>query len=225
MKRIGCLPRIGCVGLLVVIGVAGWLTRDRWFHRVTARTPTAATGPIWEPLTREGAERTRQALVRLSQPTGPVFANLSGGDVASYVFQSLAKQLPPSADSVQAAVIGDRLYIRASVRLSDLGGTSTLGPIAGMLGERERMQFGGTFHVLRPGLSEFQVKDIKIRDFSVPASMIPRLLRQIERGSRPEGLSPDALPVVIPRYLGDVRISDQRITLYKTTPESTTSRD
>jgi hypothetical protein len=152
----------------------------------------------------------------LSQPSGPVFTSLSGADVASYVFQSLAKQLPPSADSVEAAIIGDRLYIRASVRLSDLGGRSTLGPLAGMVGDRERMQFGGSFHVVRPGLAEFQVKDVKIRDFSVPTPMLPRLLKQIERGSRPEGLAPDGLPIVIPRYLGDVRIADDQITLYKT---------
>ena len=212
----GRLSRIGCLALVLVLAVLAWLTRDRWLARMTGRAPTVAPGPVWEPLTPQGAERTRRALEQLNQPRGQVFVNLSGADVASYVFQSLAKQLPPSADSVEAAVIGDRLYIRASVRLSDLGGTSTLGPLAGMLGERERMQFGGTFHVVRPALAEFQVKDIKIRDFSVPLSMIPRVLRQIERGSRPEGLSPDGLPVVIPRFLGDVRIAGGAITLYKT---------
>jgi hypothetical protein len=155
----------------------------------------------------------------LSQPTGPVFGNLSSGDVASYIYQSLAKQLPPSADSIQAAVIGDRLYIRASVRLQDLGGTSSLGPLAGMLGEREEMQFGGTFHIVRPQLAEYEVKDIKIRDLSLPTTMIPRVLRQTERGSRPEGLSPDGLPIVVPAYLGDVRIANGRVTLYKTTPQ------
>jgi hypothetical protein len=145
-----------------------------------------------------------------------VFSNLSGGEAASYVYQQLAKQLPPSADSVEAAVIGDRLYIRASVALKDLGGTATLGPLAPMLGDRERMQFGGTFHVVRPQLAEFNVRDIKLRDLSIPATMIPRLLRQIERGSRPAGLSPDGLPLVIPAYLGDVRIGDGKVTLYKT---------
>jgi hypothetical protein len=158
-------------------------------------------------------------LARLSQPTGPVFGNLSAGDVASYVYQALSKQLPPSADSIEAAVIGDRLYIRASVRLQDLGGTSTLGPLSGMLGERERMQFGGTFHVIRPQLAEYEVKDIKIRDLSLPQAMIPRVLSQSERGSRPEGLSPDGLPLVVPKYLGDVRIANGRVTLYKTLPQ------
>lgn len=215
--RMGCLSRMGCLVLVIVIAIVAWLTSDRWLPRVTGHGSSTAAGPVWERITPQGAERTRRLLDQLSKPTGPVFGNLSGGDVASYVYQALARQLPPSADSVEAAVIGDRLYIRASVRLQDLGGTSVLGPLAGMLGDRERMQFGGTFHVIRPQLAEYQVKDIKLRDFSIPAAMIPRVLRQTERGSRPEGLSPDGLPIVVPSYLGDVRIANGRVTLYKTT--------
>src|SRR5437868_13986811 len=214
--RMGCLSRIGCLVLLVIIAIAAWLTNPWWLPRLTGPAPTLATEPVWEPITAQGAERTRQMLSRLSQPTGPVFGNLSGGDVASYVYQSLAKQLPRSADSIEAAVIGDRLYIRASVKLQDLGGTAVLGPLAGMLSDRERMQFGGSFHIIRPQLAEYQVKDIKIRDLSIPTSMIPRVLRQTERGSRPEGLSPDGLPSVVPAYLGDVRLANGRVTLYKT---------
>jgi hypothetical protein len=81
------------------------------------------------------------------------------------------------------------------------------------------MQFGGTFHVIRPQLAEYQVKDIKIRDLSLPQAMIPRVLSQSERGSRPEGLSADGLPLVVPKYLGDVRIANGRVTLYKTLPQ------
>jgi hypothetical protein len=216
----GCLSRIGCLAVIVLIAIAAWLTRDRWISHVTGRAATmAASASLWQPITPQGAERTRELLARLSKPTGPVFGNLAGADVASYVYQSLARQLPPSADSIEAAVIGDRLYIRASVELKDLGGTASLGPLAGMLGDRERMEFGGTFHVIRPQLAEFEVKDIKIRDLSIPQSMIPRVLRQSERGSRPEGLSPDGLPIVIPPYLGDVRIVNGRVTLYKTVPQ------
>ena len=215
--RMGCFSRIGCLALLIIIGIIAWLTSDRWLPRFTARSPVVTSaGPVWEPITPQGAERTRQMLARLSQPTGPVFGNVSSGDAASYVYQALAKQLPPSADSIEAAVIGDRLYIRASVKLRDLGGAAVLGPLASMLGERERMEFGGTFHVIRPQLAEYEVKDIKIRDLSLPQAMIPRVLGQTERGSRPEGLSPDGLPLVVPKYLGDVRIANGRVTLYKT---------
>jgi hypothetical protein len=71
--------------------------------------------------------------------------------------------------------------------------------------------------VIRPGLSEFQVREIKLRDFKVPPGAVPRLLQQIEHGARPEGVAPDAIPVTTPTSLGDVRIANGRVTLYKTT--------
>jgi len=210
----GCFTRIGCAVAIAVLLVAGWLTRDRWLPAVGWRSVTAS-GPTWEPLSDAGAQRARTALTKLSQPRGPVFTNLSGADVASYVYRELAKQLPSSTDSVEAAVIGDQLHLRASVRLGELGGSAVLGPFAGMFGDREKVEFGGAFHLVRKGLAEYQIKSIRIRDFSVPAAVIPRIIRQIGKGARPEGLSPDGLPLVVPEYIGDIRISNGKITLYK----------
>ena len=210
-----CLARIGCLTVLCILAVVGWFTRDRWLPMVGLRTTTTATGPVWESLSDAGAERTRRALERLSQPRGPVFQNLSGGDVASYIFRELARQLPPSTDSVQATVIGERLYLRASIKLNEIGGASVLGPLASFLGEREQIQFGGTFHVIRPELAEYQVKEIKLRELAVPASMIPKLLAKIERGGRPEGVSPDGLPIVIPGFISDIRVANGKVTVYK----------
>ena len=214
-----CLARIGCLTLLCILAVVGWLTRDRWLPMVGYRTTSSAAGPTWETISDAGAERTRQALERLSRPSGPVFQNLTGGDVASYIFRELARQLPPSADSVQAAVIGERLYLRASVKMSELGGSAVLGPLASFLGERERIQFGGVFRVVRPELAEYAVKEIKLRELAVPSTMIPRLLAKVERGSRPAGVSPDGLPIVIPKFIGDIRVANGRVTVYKTVSE------
>jgi hypothetical protein len=212
-----CLARIGCLTVLCILAVVGWFTRDRWLPMVGYHTTNNPAAPTWEAISDAGADRTRRALEKLSRPSGPVFQNLSGGDVASYIFRELARQLPPSTDSVQAAVIGDRLYLRASVKLSELGGAAVLGPLATFLGERERIQFGGTFHVIRPELAEYQVKEIKLRELAVPATMIPKLLSRVERGSRPEGVSADGLPIVIPKFVGDIRVANGKVTVYKTT--------
>lgn len=211
-----CLARIGCLTVLCILAVVGWLTRDRWLPLVGYHTTNVAAAPTWESLSDAGAERTRRALERLSQPKGPVFANLSGGDVASYIFRELSRQLPPSTDSVQAAVIGERLYLRASVKLDELGGAAVLGPLASFLGDRERIQFGGTFHVIHAELAEYAVKEIKLRELAVPQGMIPKLLAKIERGSRPVGVSTDGLPIVIPKFIGDIRVANGKVTVYKT---------
>ena len=213
----GCIGRLGCLVLLAILAVLGWFTRGSWMPRLFGtRVAAVSTAPAWEPLSDAGAARTRAELDRLNRPRGPAYVTLSGGDVASYVVQELAKQLPASADSIQAAVIDDRVSMRAVVRLADLGGVGSFGPLAAMLGDRERVQFGGTFRVLRPGLAEFQVREVKVRDVSVPTGLVPRLLSQLERGARPAGLSPNGLPLAIPRYVGDIRVAGGRITLYKT---------
>jgi hypothetical protein len=80
------------------------------------------------------------------------------------------------------------------------------------------VSLGGSFRVVRPGLSEFRLRDVKLRDFSVPRAAIPRLVQQITKGKKTDGVANDALPVPTPPSLADVRIANGRVTLYKTTP-------
>jgi hypothetical protein len=214
----GCFARLGCLVMLALLAIGGWLTRDRWLHRITGSSPaaTTATSP-WQPLSPEAGSRGKRKIDDLANPSGPVFTNLSASEVASYVFQTVARTIPASADSAEAAVIGDVLYVRAVLPMREIAGTGVLGPLAGLLNDRERLQLGGSFRVIRPGLSEFEVREIKLRDFNVPRGAIPRLVQQISRGNRPEGVAPNALAVTTPRSLADVRIANGRVTLYKTT--------
>lgn len=215
----GCLFRTGCLVVLVWAAVAAWLTRDRWMARLpghrAAPAHVAAAGPTWEPLSQDGSERTAAALQRLSRPRGPVFATLSGADVASYVFLTLAKQLPPSTDSIMCTASGDRIGLRAVVRLNELSGAGSLGPLARLFGDRAPVQLTGTLKVIRSGLGEFEIQDLTIRTLALPRSMIPQLLTQLSHAPRPAGIDADALPLPLPPYIGDVRVSRGKVTLYK----------
>jgi hypothetical protein len=210
----GCIARIGCLILLVVLACVAWLTRDRWFPRVTHHTPVTAAAPVptWEPLSDAGAARTRQALTRLSKPQGKAFETLSGSDVVSYVFQELARQMPPGTDSVRAEVDGDQVRLRASVELAQLGGVGALG---NLLGGRKDIELSGTLRVVRAGLGEFQVHAVTIGAVTLPASAVPELVRHFARGARPAGLSDSGLPLPLPNYIGDIRVANGKITLYK----------
>jgi hypothetical protein len=213
----GCIARLGCLVLLAILAVIGWLTRDRWMpESMRSHTVSATKGPTWEPLSDAGAQHTEAALAKLSQPRGPVFQTLSGADAASYVFRQLASRLPQSSDSVEAMVSGDRVSMRANVKLSELGGAGALGSLGGVLGDRERVQFTGTFRVAKPGLAEFQIQEMKVGALTVPRGMIATLVGRFDRGQRPPGLDRDALPLPIPRYVGDIRVANGKITLYKT---------
>ena len=214
----GCIARLGCLMVLCIAALVGWITRDRWMSKVPGAPAAAvATTPVWQPLSPAAGERGKRAIEAMQAPGGPVFANLTAAEIGSYVFQVVGKTLPTSSDSVQAAVIGDALYVSAIVPMKDVAGTGALGPLGGLLNAREKITIGGGFRVVRPGLSEFQVREIKIRDFKVPSGALPRLVQQISRGNRPEGIAADALPVPTPKNLADVRIANGKVTIYKTT--------
>ena len=217
----GCLKRAGCL-ILITCLVAVWY----WYARVerpAAATPTAAgtattaasVSSGWQPLTVADATRGQVAVQSLGRQSGPVFANLTPAEAASYIFTVVAKQLPPSAKNAEAAVIGDRLYVRSDVELKDFGGAKSLGPVGMLLGERDSVRFGGTINMLKPGLGEFLVQEVKLGRIDVPSGLIPRLLTQMKRGKPVEGISQNGLPMVMPAYISDVRISDGKITLYK----------
>ena len=215
----GCLKRAGCLVILILL-VAVWY----WYARVerpAAVTPTATGAAAtsvssgWQPLTAADAERGRVAVQSLERQSGPVFANLTPAEAASYIFTVVAKQLPPSAKNAEASIIGNRLYVRSDVELKDFGGAKTLGPLGMLLGERDSVRFGGTINMLRPGLAEFLVQELKLGRIEVPTALIPRLLTQMKRGKTIEGVSQNGLPMVMPPYISDVRMSNGKITLYK----------
>ena len=210
----GCIARLGCLFVLAILAVVAWFTRDHWLPDRFRSDGVTASAPAWRPLSAAGADSTQAALDKLSQPRGPVFQTLSAAAVASYVFRELARQLPPSTDSVQALVEGDRMSMRASIDMSELRG---IGPAVGVIGGRERVQFTGTLRVVTTGLAEFQVQQVRIGELPLPRGMIPTLIGRFERGKRPAGLDANALPLPIPRYVGDIRVANGKITLYKNT--------
>jgi hypothetical protein len=214
----GCIARLGCLAVLVIATIGGWYTRDLWLPEKYRSHPAATTSAAWQPLSQDGAERTRAALDKLNQPRGQVFQTLSASDLASYAFAELSKKFPGSAENVETSVSGQTVAVRADVKLADLGGAGALGALGGMLNDREKVQLAGTFRVLRPGEAEFDVKDVRVRNFVVPRGMIPPLIRRIDRGVRPAGISETGLVVPIPRYVGDIRVANGKVTLYKTTP-------
>jgi hypothetical protein len=206
--------------MLALLAVIGWLSRDRWLpmvrgHAAGPDSTAVAAGRegVWQPLTADGGERARRALTSLDQPNGPRAVTVTVPDLAAYVYQELARQLPPSADSVEAMASGDRLNVRASVRLRELGGRDVLGPLAAMLGDRERLQIGGSLRVVRPGLGELAVREIRIGQLPVPPALIPRILRRTSPRDRPAGVSESALPLRLPAYVGDVRVAGGAVTV------------
>ncbi len=228
----GCLRRLTSLIVLAVGAVAAFATRDLWLPRLRAAIGTAGTtgasaaAPAatpadtgWAPFSAAGAADARRRVARLTAPRGPAYVQLSGRAFAALLLDSLSAQLPPSADSVEVRVAGNEFQMRASVRLGDIGGRKALGPLAAMVGERERLLLGGTLEPGRgPGVAQFRLTRVAIGEFAVPAPVVPRLVQAIKRGPAQPGVDPAALSIRLPPGIGDARVANGMITLYRAAP-------
>ncbi|HEY0779604.1 MAG TPA: hypothetical protein VGD56_16670 [Gemmatirosa sp.] len=223
----GCLRRLGCLAVLA-IAAALYLARDTWrplvarFTRdddapATAGAAATTTVPTWQPVDQPSAARGEHAVRTLAAPRGPVYVNLRPGELASYAFLSLADALPPMLRDAETSVVGDRVYLRSVVAPADFAGV--LGrAVRTVLHARDTLRLGGTVDVVRPGLAEFRVRDVRIGTVPVPTPLVPRVVSRFRQGELPPGVAEDAVPIQLPPYIGDVRVGHGRITLYKATP-------
>jgi hypothetical protein len=212
----GCLRRIGCLVVLVVLAIAGWLTRDLWWERVTGRpaSPAAAWTPV-DPAVAPGARRRVEALGGTS---GDVFATLTPAEVGALILGAGGGRLPGTVSDLEASVTGDRLSLRAQVDLRGLRSVDGLGPVARLLTARQRVTVTGRPEVAAPGRGEFRVVEVKVGGVEVPQPALGALLRQLDRGDGSSGGPGTSISFSLPRYVGDIRVARGRVILYKSTP-------
>lgn len=215
----GCIARLGCLVILLIAGIAGYLTRGLWLDKVMNRTASSAESrpATWEPLTAQDARSAQQSVESLGRTNGPQYVNLTGAELGSFVWRAITGRAPEPSDSVEAMVRDDQVLVRANVRLRELGIAQQLGPLAAVLGDRERLELGGTLRVLRAGLAEFDVRSLQAGSLRVPAAAIPKLVPRLSSLPRPEGMSPTGVPVRTPPGVGDVRVARGYVTLYRST--------
>ncbi len=231
----GCLRRMISLVILAVVAVAAYATRDQWLPRVRralssqdAPAPRAGidgAAPVttdtsgWAALSYPGKDKGRRALARLQAPKGPAYISMSAEEFAAAVLDSLAAQLPASTDSVVVRAEGNEFQVRGSVKLGDLGGRAVLGPLASMVGDRERLTLGGTLEPTSvPGIAQFKLTRVKVGDFTLPGAVVPRLVKALKRESSAVGVEASALPIRLPAGVGDIRVSQGKVTLYRATP-------
>ncbi|MDX2183513.1 MAG: hypothetical protein SFW08_05950 [Gemmatimonadaceae bacterium] len=215
---IGCLVRTAVLG--VVLGAVAWMARDRWWPRVFGSPvrPTADLG-AWTPVGDSAAARGRAAATRLTKRGGPAFVTLDGGEAAALAIAPLQAQLPSGMRDVAVRVRAETLDVRAVVRPAEFGGREVLGAVYGMLPERDTVQIAGLLEGDSPGFARFRVQSVRFHDIRLPARAVAPLLRQLTRGAtRPSGLPDDAVPVPLPPGVGDLRVRDGNVTLYRAVP-------
>jgi hypothetical protein len=228
----GCLRRFISLVILAIAAVAAFATRDLWLPKLrsalgaSGRVPGATSDSTgapadtgWRPLSFVDADKGRKALSRITQAGGPAYVSMNAADFAAAVLDSLGAQLPASAESVQVRAVGNEFQVRANVRLGDLGGRAVLGPLGAMVGERERLMLGGSLEPSgTPGVAQFRLTRVKIGDFPIPGAVVPKLITTLNRRPSAPGVDPAAMAIRLPKGVGDVRVAQGRITIYRATP-------
>jgi hypothetical protein len=213
------IGRIFWAIVFMAIGAAAWNWRDVWMPRarqvISATLPDGAA-PGWAVITAEGAQRTLTRAQRLSSSTGPAYVNVAAADFAAYALGSALVQIAETDSTPEALAEDGKLWLRADVRLADLGGREALGPLAAMFNDAEPVLIAGRLEAVRPGLAQFRITDAALKELKVPSAALSRLVSRWGPADRPDGVSPDALPVQLPSYVADLRVTNGRVTLYKT---------
>lgn len=209
----GCLRRVGCLALFVLVAGAAYITRHRWMPLVLPGRGEDLAAQSWKPISADGAARARRAMVRLNEPTGPVFANLSPEELASFILDSAARLTDPPRP-VEAAVQRDKFLLRTTVRVADLG-VENVPFLGGVADKTVTVIVGGTLSVERPGMGEWRVKTIRVDAIDVPGPMLARVTRTLARGMRRAGTRDDAFGFGLPAQVADLRVDNGKITLYK----------
>jgi hypothetical protein len=209
----GCLRRVGCLALLLVIAGAAYMTRHRWMPLVLPGRGADVATLEWRPISADAAVRTRRAIVRLDQPTGPVFANLAPDEFAAFILDTTARGTTELPRPVEAAVQRDKFLLRTTLRVADLGVENI--PFLGGVDKTATIVVGGNLSVERPGLGEWRVTSIRVDAIEVPGPMLSRVTRTLARQMKRAGTRDDAFGFALPAQVADLRFDNGKITLYK----------
>jgi hypothetical protein len=212
------IRRLGCLVMLAVLAVAGWMTRDLWMSRVTGRAP--APEPKWESAAAAEAGSATRRVTRLGEKSGPAYATLSGGEAVALILDETARRYPARLFDVRGAVEDNQLYLRATVDLRDARGLDRLGAVADLLSSRRAITLSGTPAVSTPGRGVFEVTGVQIDGIHLPAPaialLVDQLLRAPEAGAAEEAGTTITFP--LPPHIGDIRVSNGAVTVYKRVP-------
>lgn len=207
----GCLRKIGCLGLIVALGVGYYLYRD---GQVPSLRPSRAAEGGWVTIDSSDGRVGQGAVEKIKGRSGRAYTSLTAEQAVAYLIYESGGYFNASYGNISARINGDTLQLKSLLSLRDLGVAEMLGPLAGMLSAQDTVQLSGTVGIISPGLGQFRVSEARIRGMAIPSGLIPRLIAQI-REYEPDGLAPNGLPLPLPPYVEDIRIANGKITLYR----------
>jgi hypothetical protein len=209
----GCLTApfklVASLALIAALGL-GWLYRDRVLREgrrliggAGSVAPAAATG-------RPGTRALRSARAKVDSLNGwrADSVVLTPAEMASLVGSGMSVKVRAQLDSLEVRLLDGEIAVKGRLRTGRLP-QELVGPLAVALRETEPVEAAGPVRVLGPGQGEWVVRSFRVRDFPVPADMVPKLVSRALGDSTRE-----TIPLRIPQGVRDIRIRSAGATLY-----------
>ena len=213
----GCLKgvfKLGCAAVVIGVLALGWWFRApimstfaRWFGRSQALPPVADTA-VGAP-TPSATASGKAKVGTLGRAAGPDSVVLTPNEMASLIGGGIDWSVRKMYDSLRVELQEGKVIIHARLDTRALP-PGTLGPFAGMFGDREPLRMAGTVSIAGPGRALYKVDDISLKGIEVPGPIVQSIAKQMA-GATPDG----AIPLKVDPSVSDVAVHPTGVVLYK----------
>jgi hypothetical protein len=206
------LAGIGCLTLAAGAALVAYQYRAQLVGAVRsvagsrgeAPDTTAASG---RP--SEGALRSaRRKEAGLERAGGPDSVTVTADEMAALIADGLDPLAREALDSIVVTLSPGRFALDARILTTRLG-REALGPLAGVLDEREWLRMSGPAVVAGRARVHWRPDSIRVRAFPFPSALVSRLVDAVTGGRG------GAVPIVVPATVGDIRIRSDGVTFYR----------
>jgi hypothetical protein len=207
------LAGVGCVTLLAVAAVGAYQYRTplgRLWNRVTGTAVSADTVRTTGRPSERALARALGKGVALTRPDGPDQVTLTADEMASLIDAGLDPAARAAIDSLRVTLDPGRFTLEGRVRTGRLG-RDALGPLAGVVDERESLRMSGPATVEVPGRIVWRPDEFQVRSFPFPASLVPKVVNALTGGR--DG----AVPIAVPTTVDALEIHGDGVVFYRRT--------
>jgi len=203
--------------LLVGVAAAYWYRQPigHVFDRLVGRRNIAL--PKVSPDSGVGAPSpsalasAQRKLATLAQGRGPDSVVLTPNEMASLVGNGIDWSVRKTFDSLRIELSEGSIAVNARLD-TKLIPQDALGPLRGLLAEREPIRIAGPLRIARPGLARWTIQSIALRGIPFPAPAVKALARQTAGAdsSGSVGLQVDPAVAVLAIHPGGVVLYRKR---------------
>lgn len=214
----GCLrgiTRVFVLALLVGGALVAWWYRaplgraaERLLGRRNPALPAVRDTNVGAP-TPGALASAEEKLRDLGRRGGPDSVILSPNEMASLIGKGIDWSVRKTFDSLRVELQEGTLAVHARLD-TRLIPQEALGPLRGLLAEREPIRIAGPIAIVRAGTARWTVRELALRGFPFPPPAVTALARETAGADRQGGVA-----IAVDRAIGDVTVHSRGVVLYR----------